>query len=281
MRPIFEKKTRRAFWPALLAVFFFPVVALATPAGANKEFPLRWEYPGVRTLSTAQLYKRFPDVVIVDARTQLEWEILHIKGAIVDSVDGGLFGHHFRMVLRGIRRKTNKPIVFYCNGHLCPKSYIATQRAQEAGIKNVYAYDSGIHDWTKAHPDLAVMFGKSPVTPTMWIPRAQFRKHELSPAVFAGIVRKKHCGCLVLDIRDLAQRDTLIFPGKAHEARMDNTAKIDGLIRKAHQEHKTLFVFDAVGEQSRWFQYYLRSKGVHNYEFMRGGERGYVNADVS
>ena len=278
---LFEKNPLSAFWPALLAIFFFPVVALAAPAGTNKEFPLRWEYPDVHTLSTAQLYKRFPNVVIIDARTRLEWEILHIKGAILDSVDGKLFGHHFRMVLRGIRQKTNKPIVFYCNGHLCPKSYIATQRAQEAGIKNVYAYDSGIHDWTKAHPDLAVMFGKSPVTSAMWIPRAQFRKHELSPAVFAGIVRKRHCDCLVLDIRDLAQRDTLLFPGKAHEARMDDTAKIDRLIKQAYRKHETLFVFDAVGEQSRWFQYYLRKKGVHNYEFMRGGERGYVNADVS
>ena len=259
----------------LCAALLLPAIAQAA-LPVNKKFPLRWEYPGVHTLSTAQLYKEFPDVTIVDARTHLEWEILHIKGAIVDSVDGGLFGRRFRETLEVLRRETKKPIVFYCNGHRCPKSYIAAQHAMEDGFKHVYAYDSGIHDWTKAHPDLAVMFGKSPVTPAMWIPRAQFRKHELSPAVFAGIVRKKHCGCLVLDIRDLAQRDTLIFPGKAHEARMDNTAKIDGLIRKAHQEHKTLFVFDAVGEQSRWFQYYLRSKGVHNYEFMRGGERGYL-----
>ena len=258
------------------ALLLLPLLAFAAP-GPNKKFPLRWEYPSVHTLSTAQLYRMFPEVTIVDARTQLEWEILHIKGAIVDSVDSGLFGHRFRETLKALRRETKKPIVFYCNGHLCPKSYIAAERAQEDGFRDVYAYDSGIHDWTKAHPDLAVMFGKSPVTRAMWIPRAQFRKHELSPAVFAGIVHKRHCDCLVLDIRDLAQRDTLIFPGKAHEARMDNTAKIDWLIDRARREHKALFVFDAVGEQSRWFQYYLRSKGVHNYEFMRGGERGYIN----
>ncbi|MHB8409018.1 MAG: rhodanese-like domain-containing protein, partial [Acidiferrobacterales bacterium] len=198
MRTTIEKKIKGAVRLAVLLVLCCPALALAAGTGANKAFPLRWEYPSVRTLSTAQLYQMFPRVVVVDARTRLEWKILHIQGAILDSVDGKLFGHHFRMVLRAIRRKTQEPIVFYCNGHLCPKSYIAAQRAQEAGIKDVYAYDSGIHDWTQAHPDLAVMFGHSPVTPALIIPEAEFRKHELPPQVFAGIVNKKHCDCLLI-----------------------------------------------------------------------------------
>ena len=46
-------------------------------------------------------------------------------------------------------------------------------------------------------------------------------------------------------------------------------------MKKVISSNKKLYVYDKVGKQIRWFQYYLESKGVKNYFFMEGGSEAF------
>jgi len=94
------------------------------------------------------LYKTLKDVVVVDARSALEFETLRVSTAINIPVAS----KNFEADVAKLRASTDKPIVFYCNGHTCMKSYIATKKALAANVADVHAFDAGIFYWAKAHP---------------------------------------------------------------------------------------------------------------------------------
>ncbi len=264
----------------ILALCGLSTAALAAPSTANQDFPLRWRYPEVRTIDTAQFYQMLPNVTVVDARTKFEWETLRVKGSVnipVDEVNTG-FDQQFEADLKKLRQQDSKPIVFYCNGKTCPKSYEAARRAIRMGVTNVYCYDAGIKDWVKAHPELAVLYDKTPVSPGDLISDAAFKAHVISAQDFIARVRRLNCGCIVLDVRDLAQRDWTLFPMHDVHVTLDNRAELDTQINHALHEHKTLLAYDAVGKQVPWLQYYFAEHGVKDYFFMKDGERGYVEA---
>ncbi|MEK7816390.1 MAG: hypothetical protein AAB294_06180, partial [Pseudomonadota bacterium] len=50
------------------------------------------------------------------------------------------------------------------------------------------------------------------------------------------------------------------------------------IIERAKKEKKTLLVYDQVGKQVQWFQYYLESRGLKDYYFMKGGAQAYSDA---
>ena len=82
---------------------------------------------------------------------------------------------------------------------------------------------------------------------------------------------------IVLDIRDTMQKNTInLFPMRQRSVPLDNT-KLKGYVDKAKKENKTLMVYDAVGKQVRWLQYYLEDEGVKRYYFMKGGAKAFLN----
>ena len=135
------------------------VTLLATIANsawsAEEGFPGRKKYPDIPYIEITDLYnkKNRGEVVIVDARSNYEFETLRIKGAVNIPVANKTLEEE----IRKLRGKTNKSIVFYCNGHRCMKSYIAVKRARNASIENVLAFDAGIFDWTKKYPKESVL----------------------------------------------------------------------------------------------------------------------------
>jgi rhodanese-related sulfurtransferase len=254
--------------------------AIATEMKQNGEFPLRWRYPDVITLSTQEFYKMYSGVLVVDARTKFEWETMRVNGSInvpVDEVDTGT-NRAFEAGMSKVQKSNSKPIVFYCNGKTCPKSYEAARRAQHAGIKNIYAYDAGIFDWANAHPELTTLYEKTPIQKTDLISPADLKSHVLSAVDFRARANDDRCNCIIVDIRDLGQRDFLLFPMREEHVNVDNKAALNALIEQAKRERKTLLIYDAVGKQVMWFQYYLVRHGVRNYFFMQGGEGGYVSS---
>ena len=67
-----------------------PLVLLAgmlyiglTPIHAADEFPSRKKYPSVTPISTQDLYNSYKagDTVVVDVRSKLEYDVIHINGA--------------------------------------------------------------------------------------------------------------------------------------------------------------------------------------------------------
>jgi len=262
------------------AFFVFSLIFLVTAGTAaasvkaTSEFPYRSQYIDVTTVELDDLYKRYKDVVIVDVRSEYEYNTLHIKEARNIPLN-----RNFVDNIRKLRAETTKPIVFYCNGKTCRKSYDAVLKTQSARIPNCEAFDAGVFDWAKAHPELTVLVGKSPVKPTDLLSHDEFKAHLLPPKEFAAKAKDAN-KVLILDVRDRVQRDTPLFPFQEKRAQLDESAKIDQAIEQAKQEKKTLMVYDAVGKQVRWMQYHIEAKGLKDYYFMNGGAQGYWDATL-
>jgi len=246
------------------------LLLLAAPLKAKEEFPVRSLFPKVPTIELEELYQQRNDVLIFDVRSSYEYDTLHIKNARHLALDD----HDFITTLQQLRKKDSRPVVFYCNGHTCKKSYQATQKAMQSRIMDVFAYDAGIFEWTKAHPGEAVLLGKSPVDPARLISKESLNAHMLSPEAFGERVGNN---TIVLDIRDTIQKNAInLFPMRQHSVSLDN-AKLKTYVDKAIRENKTLLFYDAVGKQVRWLQYYLEEEGVKSYYFMKGGAKAFLN----
>lgn len=261
----------------VLTLFLFGT-ASAFAADAADDFPGRKKYPKIPFIELADLHKTFNNVVIVDARSKLEFDTLRVKG----SVNIPVASDDFEDNIAKLRSTTDKPLVFYCNGHTCMKSYIAVQKALAANVKDVHAFDAGIFDWTKAHPDQAVLLGASPVNLAHLIPKDQFKKRLLNPDLFSDRATTPGKNLMVIDVRDKYQRAGIgFYPGLERWASLDQQKKLDGYIKKALQQKRTLLIYDEVGKQVRWLQYALEKAGAKDYYFMHKGARGYYDELVS
>jgi len=236
----------------------------------STEFPGRALYPEVTVMDLDDLYRRLEGVIVVDVRSAYEYETLRIK----DSINIPLSSKTFISRIRQLRESDTRPIVMYCNGKTCMKSYKAVRMCATNKIDNVHAYDAGIMDWARAYPEHAELLGKSPVDPKKLISKNEFKKHLLSPEAYGDQVANS--SAIVLDVRDTFQREGLsIFVGRERRTHLDDKKKLDSYIDKAITEGKTLLVHDAAGQQVQWLQYYLKDKGLKSYYFMDGGAAAY------
>jgi len=234
------------------------------------EFPGRPLYPEVPVIELDELHRRIDEVIVVDVRSSYEYDTLRVKGAINIPVSSKTFVSR----MRELRASDPRPIIVYCNGKTCMKSYKAARKCAVNKIDNVHSYDAGIMDWARTYPDKAELLGKSPVNPKQLISKNNFKKHLLSPDAYGD--RVASTSAIVLDVRDRFQREALsIYVGRERRAYLDDKGKLDRYIDKAKRENKTLLVHDAAGKQVRWLQYYLEDKGLKSYYFMEGGVSAY------
>ena len=82
------------------------------------------------------------NVLFVDARDYVEYEIDHIKGAI--SLPYYEFDE-YKSVLQSISKNT--PLVTYCDGRDCDLSIMLGDKLFEMGYKQVYIFFGGWIDW--------------------------------------------------------------------------------------------------------------------------------------
>ena len=252
----------------LVLLFTHQVLA----AEANKEFPGRDTYPSVKYIELNDFYKKFKrkEVTVVDVRSEYEYDTLRIVGAL----NIPLASSDFVSEMSKLRASDKKPIVVYCNGKTCMKSYKAARKCAIKNIENVVAYDSGIMDFAKSFPKDALLLGKKLNDPKKLISKREFKKHLLSPDNFGQ--RLAETSDIVLDARDRFQREGIaMFAGRERRVPLDDTKKLDRYIKKARRENKALMIYDAAGKQVRWLQYYLEDKGLKSYYFMAGGINAY------
>jgi len=251
------------------------ILALAVSGPAlsdiNTKFPHRAKFKLVQTMELDELRNQLENVNVIDVRSRFEFNTMHIKGA----VHIPLSKEKLPAAVRELRASSSKPIVFYCNGTTCKKSYEAAELAINAGIQNVFAYDAGLDAWSSKYPELSVLLGKSPVQAAELISKDLFKARLLSVKDFEARVEK---GAVVLDVRDLRQRDSVLYPMRELRAPLDDSQKIAAAVSEAKRQNKTLLVYDKVGKQTRWFQYYLEQQGVKDYYFLDGGSEGYYEA---
>jgi rhodanese-related sulfurtransferase len=170
----------------------------------ESEFPGRQTFPEVQVITLEELFRQKDDVIIVDVRSEYEYETLRIKGAINIPLARSTFADE----LFSLSESTNKSIVFYCNGRTCYKSYKAVVKAKYHNIDNCLSFDAGIFDWAKAFPEYAELLGKSPIKPNDLISTKDFHARLLTPEEFGKKIGRK---AIVLDVRDRFQREAIGF----------------------------------------------------------------------
>ncbi|MDH5325600.1 MAG: rhodanese-like domain-containing protein [Gammaproteobacteria bacterium] len=245
-------------------------VMMSQTWAADKEFPGRDVFPEVKYIELKDLYTQRKDVHIVDVRSTYEYQTLRIENAI----NIPLASKTFAADMQKLRASSDRPIVVYCNGKTCMKSYKAARKAKNAKIDNVVAYDAGVLDWAKAYPKNTMLISKTLRDPNLLISKTEFEKHSLTPDQFGE--RLASTEDIVLDVRDRFQREALsIFVGREYRVFLDDTKKLDRYIKKAKREGKGLLIYDAAGKQVRWLQYHLKEMGVTDYHFMKGGIHAY------
>lgn len=257
----------------LTTSFFSPLaiicILLTTAAQADSQYPLRAYYPDVPVISTKQLLTDYYSTLVVDIRSKFEYDVAHINRAILLP----LTDDDFALKLNKYRPKDDpKPIVFYCNGHACAKSYQAAQLAISLGFKNVYTYDSGIFDWIDAAPDKATLMGETPARANRIISPEEFLKHQIGPDEFALLAQEKDT--VIIDIRDPFQRH---FVPKGLEIRNIPLDPLLDLVVSRIWTEKRLLFFDAVGKQVRWLQYFLESYDYYDYAFLEDGIQAFAH----
>ncbi len=251
----------------------FSLIGCLLPMLAHADdYPGRKTYPHIQVYETELLNQNFDQVDIVDVRSALEFKTLHINNAVHIPLNKS----GFVSAIKELQSVNQRPLVFYCNGHTCYKSYKAARKAQNAGLKNVYAYDSGVFDWARAHPDKATLLGKSPINPSQLISKDDFKKSLLEPAEFNARITDN---TVVLDIREPTQRGLLeLFPYRQESISMDENQKLLEFLKAVQKSGKPLLVYDEVGKQVRWLQYYLQDLGIKNYYFLKGGVKNFFKA---
>jgi rhodanese-related sulfurtransferase len=239
------------------------VLCLSASPTMAEDYPLRAYYPEVPRISNSRLMADYDRAVIVDIRSRLEYEVGHINKAVLLPLDSDGFADR----LQELRPKSAaEPLVFYCNGHSCAKSYQAAQLALSLGFVNVYAYDGGIFDWITEAPDRATLMDETPARGERVLSEKALDRRLLS---FEDFERQaKAPNTLVIDIRDPFQRE--MVPRMADVRPIPLNALLELITSRIWSEKRLLF-FDAVGKQVRWLQYFLKSYDYFDYGFLDGG----------
>jgi len=263
-------------------VFLMSLLSLlftATVQANTDEFPGRKSFPDVKIYSKAHLINDFDKVLIVDTRSNYEYETIHINNSINIPVSSKDFAER----VREVRQNSNKPIVFYCNGRTCFKSYKAAKAAMDNNIKNVFAYDAGMFEWAKAHPDQTTLLGFSPINPKDLLSKKVLKSRMLKPKKFSEMAYEMGNKARILDIRDITQRSNGIgyFIGMEYWISLNRKNKVRNFIAKAKADNKTLLIYDAVGKQVRWLQYELEKLKVSKYFFMEKGASGFYDQIIN
>lgn len=255
-------------------------LVLVAPLGASAEeaFPLRAKFRTVKPISTDELAAAYNAATIVDVRSKMEFDVVHLQKALYIPVSNADF-------LKQLETKTGKngngPLVFYCNGIHCAKSYEAAEHAQGAGFKNVFCYDAGVLEWTKRFPDRASLLGKTPAPAAKLITKADFEGRKLVFADFKAKAASKNA--VIIDMRDPAQKVKEAALQQSKEVVLTGVRGIPGdrlveLLNMQEFKGKTLLIFDAVGKQVQWLQYYLMENGYNDYYFLKEGVLSAVEA---
>jgi len=246
---------------------FFCLMMLTNTLFADEGFPGRAKYPDIPYISISDFHQGYINnqFVVVDARSQFEYKVIKVVGALNFPVNSDSF---FKDI-NALAQTTDKTIVFYCNGRRCMKSFKAAKKSK---LSNIKVFDAGVFDWSIKYPKLAELLNESPLDPSKIISKKKLKQHFLPLSEFEQSI----AGSVLIDIRDKAQRrGNGLFLLADRSAPLDETRRLDRYIEKAIAENKPLLAYDDAGKQVRWLQYYLEKKGVNNYYFMEGGAKYY------
>lgn len=252
-----------------------------TATSEDKLYPNRKFYPQLSYISTEQMITAVKDEAynVIDARPVIGYQTLHIKGA--DNFSAG--DKDFTEKLLELINKNNKPLVFYCGGLACLKSYKASDKAirllKKRKVKRyVYTYDSGISTFAYASPDLVLKNGKEVSEENPLLDMEKLKKHAKNVEEFISMVgndsEKKN---IILDIREYNQhilRKIFTFK-KEKKLTLLEPEKMIVFLNKVKESGKILMMYGSVEKQVESFYYLIKGIGIKKWYYLEGGEKAY------
>jgi rhodanese-related sulfurtransferase len=266
------------FISGLILLIFLTV---AFSASASETFPKRKYYPQLNYIDTQEFAqgikeKRFD---VIDVRDKTSFQALHVKTASNIFVKSNTFEQD----ILEFSAKSNKPLVIYCNGISCSKSYVASTKIldlflQKDMTKQVFTYDSGINAIAYAHNELVLKNGKDVSQSNPLIAIEKIKKHTLTPLDFETYLSNhENKDYALLDIRDKNEKIILklFMFQKEKNIVLAQRNKLIKFLNKIKQDKKTLLVYDASGRQINGLYELLNITGVKQWHYLEGGEYGY------
>lgn len=254
---------------SLLVSFFLLSMSFSW---AEEGFPGREKFPDIPYIELEDFYKGYKnnDYNIVDVRSKFEYKVIQVKGAI----NIPLSDEEYESKITAIAKKSTKPIVFYCNGRRCMKSYKAAVKSK---LSNIMVYDAGVFEWAKAYPDEAILLNETLEDASKLISTKKLKEHFVPLTEFEKMIPE----AVLIDVRDKGQRrGNGLFLLADKSVPLDKTQKLERYLNKAIKEDKILLAYDQAGKTVRWLQYHLEKKGIKNYYFMEGGAKYYSYSEV-
>jgi len=251
-----------------ISTFLILFLLLSFSVSADEGFPGRDKYPNIPYITLNDFYTGYVNsqYAVVDARSNFEFNVIHIKGATNIAVNSD----DFFQKINDFAQQTRKTIVFYCNGRRCMKSFKAAEKSK---LSNILVFDAGVFEWSVAHPDYSVLLDKSPMNPDDIIAKSKLKEHTIPLKEFEAKIKDS----VLIDVRHLKERrGTGLFLLADKSAPLDNKRKLERYLNKALNNNKTLLAYDNAGKEIRWLQYYLEEKGIKDYYFMQGGAKYYT-----
>jgi rhodanese-related sulfurtransferase len=255
-------------WMLFICTTILSMVAVGFAVGED-DFPLRKKYPQLEPITAAELAKARAagETIVIDVRTKGEFDVMHIKDAI--NIPHILSDERYE-ALKSAAERAHRYMVFYCNGVTCTKSYKAADLAWSLQFKGVRNYDAGIFEWADTYPQETVFFGE-PMTESnakeQLISESDFKKVLVDTVTFIDMA--KSGGYKVYDVRD--QREMVEYPINLPNKESATIDQLQQLLKDAKFPESKVLLFDNVGRQVIWAQYYLKRFGVKDYFFLAGG----------
>lgn len=113
--------------------------------------------PGAKIINAAEakalIAKNIP---VFDVRIEEEYKTAHVPGAISipykegSAKEVGFDPADDQFALNKLPKDKNAPLVMYCDGTICWKSYKSATLAIQAGWKNIYWFRGGFPEWKEA-----------------------------------------------------------------------------------------------------------------------------------
>jgi len=247
----------------------------------DKQYPNRKFYPQLNYISTKQMLEGVSTKKynIIDARPGLAFDTLHLKSAV--NISSG--DKQFNKKIMSVVNTNNKPIVFYCGGLACLKSYKASMKTidelQKRNItRTVYTYDSGISAFAYNSPDWVLKNGKdiSPENPLLDM--VKIKKHAKDADVFTHLIHNDDEGqYVILDIRESQQKllNKLFMFKKEKKISLLEPEKLIEFLNEQKGENKTLMVYGSVEKQIESLYPLIKTSGVKKWFYLEGGEIAY------
>lgn len=265
----------------ILPIVLLMFAVSACSANDTETFPKRKFYPQLNYIDTQEFAEGIKNnqYDVIDVRDATSFQALHVKNS------SNIFIKHkaFEQEILDFVTNSKNPMVIYCNGISCSKSYVASAKIIDLftrkGIKKkVYTYDSGINAIAYSHNELVLKNGKEVSQSNPLIDFEKIKKHTLEPIEFESYLSKHHNSeYALLDIREKNEQALLkIFMFKKEKKiSLTQRDKLIKFLNQVKQDKKTLMVYDLAGRQINGLYELLKITGIKQWHYMEGGEFGY------